>query len=82
MNNVAIKLIERMSDELINKWDDKGYTALYWACDNKMLKVAIKLVERMSREAINKRTVYGYTALYRVQRNKMTEVEQFIKKHL
>jgi len=56
MSDIAIKLIDRMSDEAINKWDNNGETALYKACYNTsyevcynhMSDVAIKLIDRMS----------------------------------
>jgi len=54
MSDVAIKLIDRMSDEAINKWDIYGYTSLYWACYRNMPEIAMKLIDRMSDEAINK----------------------------
>jgi ankyrin repeat protein len=62
-----------MSDGAINKWNNKGKTALYWACYGNMTEVAIKLVERMSEEAINKKS-NKKSALYWACYNNMTEV--------
>jgi len=52
--SVAIKLIDRMNNSAINKWNDKGETALFIACTKNMSTVAIKLINRMSNDAINK----------------------------
>jgi len=64
MSDVAIKLIDRMSDKTINKWNNYGTTALYKACYQNMPDVAMKLIDRMSDEAINKWNYGGETALF------------------
>ena len=71
MSDVAIKLIDRMSNCAINKWYEEGKTALYWACIHKMTDVAIKLIDRMSDEVINKT---GEMALHWTYSHKMLEV--------
>jgi len=73
MPDVAIKLIDRMSNEAINKW-----TILFWACQNNITELAIKLVDRMSDsdEAINKR--YEEILNYG-KKNNMKKVEKKIK---
>jgi len=69
MPDVAIKLIDRMSNEAINKW-----TILFWACKNNIIELAIKLVDRMSdSEVINKR--YEEILNY-VKENNMKKVEK------
>jgi len=67
MSDVAIKLIDRMSDEAINKWnyvERELASALYQACYENMQDVALKLIDRMSDEAINKWHSDRKTALY------------------
>jgi len=64
MINVALKLIDRMSNEAINKWNYEGNTVLYWTCKNNMSDATLKLIDRMSVEAINKWNYKGETVLY------------------
>jgi len=74
MTDVAIKIIDRMSNNAINKWDNDGYTALFWTCYNNMIEVSIKLIDRMSNDAINKCDKYSGTSLiYSCQKN-MSEI--------
>jgi len=54
MQDESIKLIDRMSDEAINKYDNYRQSSFYWAFYYKNPDVAIKLIDRMSDEAINK----------------------------
>ena len=63
MTDVAIALVDKMSNEAINNWDYKGNTALYVACSWNMSDVAIKLIDRMSNDAINKWDKNNQTAL-------------------
>jgi hypothetical protein len=75
MERVAMELIPKMSEEAINKWNKGGYTALIWACQNKMERVAMELIPRMSYEAINKwNNNFGNTALNLACSNKMERV--------
>ncbi len=76
MERVAMEIIPRMSDEAINKWNNKfGNTALILACYNKMERVALELIPRMSEEAINKwNNKFGNTALIWACHNKMENV--------
>jgi hypothetical protein len=76
MERVAMEIIPRMSDEAINKWNNKfGNTALILACYNKMERVALELIPRMSEEAINKwNNKFGNTALILACYNKMERV--------
>jgi ankyrin repeat protein len=75
MERVAMEIIPRMSDEAINKWNNKfGNTALILACYNKMERVALELIPRMSEEAINKWDEDGYTALIWTCKNRWERV--------
>ena len=75
MERVAMELIPRMSEEAINKWNNKfGNTALILACYNKMERVALELIPRMSEEAINKWDEDGYTALIWTCKNRWERV--------
>jgi ankyrin repeat protein len=63
MERVAMELIPKMKEDVINKWTSYGDTALIWACVNKMENVAMELISKMSDEAINKWCNSGNTAL-------------------
>ena len=39
MSDVVIKLIDRMNNGAINKWDNEGRTVLFWACYKNMSEV-------------------------------------------
>jgi ankyrin repeat protein len=64
MSEVAIKLMEKMEIETINKMNKEGITALQYACNNKMPEVSIKLVKLMSKERINNENINYPSAKY------------------
>ena len=74
MPGVAMKLIDRMSNEAINKRKYDGCTALSWALSRNMPEVAMRLIDRMSDEDINKWDYNGMTLLYLACRNNMPVV--------
>ncbi len=74
MEEAAIELIGRVSVDVINRWNNRGETSLFWVCYNKMERVAIIMIEKMSESGINKWNKFGETALYYACHNKMEEV--------
>jgi hypothetical protein len=42
----ALQLLRTMKDDEISKRNERGETALYWACQNKMKNVALGLIPR------------------------------------
>ena len=66
MEEEAMELIPRMTEDGISKWNKKGETALIWACYRKMKKVALNLIPRMTEDGINKWDNKGDTAIMHV----------------
>ena len=70
MENDAIKILERIDECNIGKFNDNGCTALIWSCCNKMENVALKILERMDECNIGQ----GNTALILACLNNMENV--------
>ena len=71
--DLALKLIDKMSDMAINKWNIRGQTALLICCKNGLIDIANKLIDRMSIEAISKICTNNSCALTEACRNNMIE---------
>jgi len=73
LEEIALKLIDRMSDEAVNKIAHNGRSAFYVACCHRLSLVALKLIDRMNDIVVNKCTCED-TALYWACSNNMTDV--------
>lgn len=60
--------------EDVNAVDNKGWTALHYACKNKMTTVALSLIDRGADAKIIAPAENGYTALFRACVNNMNDV--------
>jgi len=81
-NYIALKLIEIMSDEAINKNDFRDATALSHACIRRKSIVALRLIERMNNESINKMSISGLTALDIAIKMNLTDIIEKIKEKI
>jgi ankyrin repeat protein len=68
--------IDRITEEEINRVDDKNRTILHYACMKNMEKEAIKIIEYMTDENIKRIDSSNNSILYYACKNKM---EEFIK---